>query len=219
MIPFDGGPSQDRGFGWKVTRVAGVSLGDRACLALALQTSLPALTTERDRGKCGLAVEIGEKYDEREGRYPPQIASQVEPELQLVKQSLRGRGRRQKELVSGDGHLSPEVLIDESVAGSTVMRSKLLNHLRVQDVKRPMDRRTSPGISQGGQFVEAGGHLEHVHGELRCNVEADRRIGGQRRAGVVLIPTGLFLLANPRRELFAMTLRMLRNEKGRRSES
>ena len=43
---------------WKATRVAGVSLGDRACLSLAMQTSLPAFTTERDWGKCGLDVEI-----------------------------------------------------------------------------------------------------------------------------------------------------------------
>jgi ribonuclease VapC len=43
---------------WKTTRVAGLSLGDRACLSLAMQTALPALTTERDWGKCGLELEI-----------------------------------------------------------------------------------------------------------------------------------------------------------------
>jgi PIN domain nuclease of toxin-antitoxin system len=32
---------------WKATRGVGLSLGDRACLALALQTRLPAFTTER----------------------------------------------------------------------------------------------------------------------------------------------------------------------------
>jgi PIN domain nuclease of toxin-antitoxin system len=42
----------------RVTRAASLSLGDRACLALALRTSLPAPTTDRDWQKCGLKVEI-----------------------------------------------------------------------------------------------------------------------------------------------------------------
>lgn len=58
VIPFDAGMARIVASLWKATRVAGVSLGDRACLALAMQTSLPALTTEGDWGKCGLNVEI-----------------------------------------------------------------------------------------------------------------------------------------------------------------
>ena len=58
VIPFDAEQAKIVASLWKATRVAGVSLGDRACLSLAMQTSLPALTTERDWGKCGLDVEI-----------------------------------------------------------------------------------------------------------------------------------------------------------------
>jgi PIN domain nuclease of toxin-antitoxin system len=58
IIPFDAAQARIVASLWKSTRTAGVSLGDRACLSLALQTSLPALTTERDWGKCGLDVEI-----------------------------------------------------------------------------------------------------------------------------------------------------------------
>ncbi len=58
VIPFDTEQAKLVASLWKATRAAGVSLGDRACLSLALKTSLPALTTERDWGKCGLAIEI-----------------------------------------------------------------------------------------------------------------------------------------------------------------
>jgi ribonuclease VapC len=58
VIPFDAAQAKIAAWPWKATRVAGVSLGDRACLSLAMQTSLPAFTTERDWGKCGLDVEI-----------------------------------------------------------------------------------------------------------------------------------------------------------------
>ena len=43
---------------WKAMRVTDLSLGDRASLSLALQTSPPALTTERDWGECALDIEI-----------------------------------------------------------------------------------------------------------------------------------------------------------------
>jgi len=33
---------------WKETRAVGMSLGDRACISLAMKTSLPAFTTEGD---------------------------------------------------------------------------------------------------------------------------------------------------------------------------
>jgi PIN domain nuclease of toxin-antitoxin system len=46
-IPFDAEQARLAASLWKATRMVGMSLGDRACLALAMQTSLPALTTER----------------------------------------------------------------------------------------------------------------------------------------------------------------------------
>jgi ribonuclease VapC len=58
VIPFDGEQATFVASLWKATRPAGLSLGDRACLALALMTSLPALTTERDWDKCGLDIAI-----------------------------------------------------------------------------------------------------------------------------------------------------------------
>jgi ribonuclease VapC len=58
VIPFDTAQAKIVASLWKATRVVGASLGDRACLSLALQTSLPALTTEREWGKCGLNIEI-----------------------------------------------------------------------------------------------------------------------------------------------------------------
>lgn len=44
----------------KATRVAGLSLGDRACLALARRLGIPAMTADRAWGrlKVGVAVEV-----------------------------------------------------------------------------------------------------------------------------------------------------------------
>jgi PIN domain nuclease of toxin-antitoxin system len=58
VIPFDVAQARTAASLRKATRAAGLSLGDRACLALALQTSLPALTTDRDWDRCGVNVEI-----------------------------------------------------------------------------------------------------------------------------------------------------------------
>lgn len=66
VIPFDDAQAKIVASLWKAAQDAGVSFGDRACLALALQTSLPALFTEgewdliaeREWVKCGLDVEI-----------------------------------------------------------------------------------------------------------------------------------------------------------------
>ena len=40
------------------TRTHGLSIGDRACLALAVQESLPVLTTDRQWSKLDLGIEI-----------------------------------------------------------------------------------------------------------------------------------------------------------------
>jgi PIN domain nuclease of toxin-antitoxin system len=58
VIPFDAAQARTAAPLRKATRAAGLSLGDRARLALALRTSLPGLTTDRDWQKCGLKVEI-----------------------------------------------------------------------------------------------------------------------------------------------------------------
>ena len=40
------------------TRAAGLSLGDRACLALALRKNVPVLTADREWAKVNIGVEI-----------------------------------------------------------------------------------------------------------------------------------------------------------------
>ena len=40
------------------TKALGLSLGDRACLALGLRLGLPILTTDREWGKLALTVEV-----------------------------------------------------------------------------------------------------------------------------------------------------------------
>jgi ribonuclease VapC len=58
VVPFDGEHARIAASFWKQTRNVGMSLGDRACLALALKASLPALTTEGDWTKCDLGVSV-----------------------------------------------------------------------------------------------------------------------------------------------------------------
>ena len=58
VIPFDAEQAQIAASFWKKTRSIGMALGDRACLSLALKTSLPAFTTESEWEKCPLGVEI-----------------------------------------------------------------------------------------------------------------------------------------------------------------
>jgi PIN domain nuclease of toxin-antitoxin system len=58
VIPFDAEQARIAASLWKATRLAGLSLGDRACLALAMKTSLPALTTERKWEECGLPIKV-----------------------------------------------------------------------------------------------------------------------------------------------------------------
>ena len=58
VVPFDSEQAKIAASLWKPSRVAGLSLGDRACLSLALKLSLPALTTEREWEKCDLPVQV-----------------------------------------------------------------------------------------------------------------------------------------------------------------
>jgi PIN domain nuclease of toxin-antitoxin system len=58
VIPFDSEQAQIAASLWPQTRPIGMSLGDRACLALALKRQAPALTTESAWEKCNPGVEI-----------------------------------------------------------------------------------------------------------------------------------------------------------------
>lgn len=59
VIPFDAAEAKIVASLWYPTRAAGLSLGDRACLALGLRLALPVLTTERAWAKLKLGVEVG----------------------------------------------------------------------------------------------------------------------------------------------------------------
>jgi len=58
VIPFDAEQARIAASFWKATRSVGMSLGDRACLALALQADLPAFTTEGEWLKCDVGVQV-----------------------------------------------------------------------------------------------------------------------------------------------------------------
>jgi len=58
VIPFDTEQATIAASLWQATRGVGMSLGDRACLSLALKLSLPAFTTEAKWDKCPLGAEI-----------------------------------------------------------------------------------------------------------------------------------------------------------------
>ena len=58
VIPFDTEQARIAASLWKATRLVGLSLGDRACLALAMKAALPAFTTEGRWQDCGLGIEI-----------------------------------------------------------------------------------------------------------------------------------------------------------------
>jgi PIN domain nuclease of toxin-antitoxin system len=58
VIPFEAGQAEAAASFWKLTRSAGLSLGDRACMALALKTGAPAFTTEKEWVKCDVGVQM-----------------------------------------------------------------------------------------------------------------------------------------------------------------
>ena len=57
-IPFDEEQAKIIASLWKPTRVAGLSLGDRACLALGLKRQLPVLTADREWSKVNVGVKL-----------------------------------------------------------------------------------------------------------------------------------------------------------------
>lgn len=58
VVAFDRGQAEGAGLLRAITREAGLSLGDRACLALAQQKGVPALTTDRRQAEAGSAAGI-----------------------------------------------------------------------------------------------------------------------------------------------------------------
>ncbi|MBI2885898.1 MAG: type II toxin-antitoxin system VapC family toxin [Chloroflexi bacterium] len=58
VIPFDKDLAVSAGMLWPLTRAYGLSLGDRACLALARQLEAPALTADRIWAELNLGIEV-----------------------------------------------------------------------------------------------------------------------------------------------------------------
>ena len=58
VVALDRGQAEGAGLLRATTREAGLSLGDRACLALARQRGMPALTTDRRQAEAGSAAGI-----------------------------------------------------------------------------------------------------------------------------------------------------------------
>jgi ribonuclease VapC len=58
IAPFDEGLARRAGALRPATKSLGLSLGDRACLALAEQEALPVITTDRNWTKLSLGIEI-----------------------------------------------------------------------------------------------------------------------------------------------------------------
>jgi ribonuclease VapC len=58
IIPFSTTQAERTAFYRALTRHLGLSLGDRACLALADELKLPAVTTDRTWGDLSLEVEV-----------------------------------------------------------------------------------------------------------------------------------------------------------------
>ena len=58
VVPYDSGDAWATGLLRRRTRHEKLSLGDRACLALAFSRGLPALTTDRAWGRLGLGKTV-----------------------------------------------------------------------------------------------------------------------------------------------------------------
>jgi ribonuclease VapC len=58
IVAFDAGLAMEAGFLRRNTRKQGLSLGDRACLALAIREGLPVVTADRVWAELDLGVEV-----------------------------------------------------------------------------------------------------------------------------------------------------------------
>lgn len=58
IVPFDAGQAEDAASLWRPTAHAGLSLGDRACLALARRLGVPAITADRSWATLQLRIEV-----------------------------------------------------------------------------------------------------------------------------------------------------------------
>ena len=63
IVPFDEELAYRAGLLQPATRAAGLSLGDRACLALAERLSLPAMTSDRVWATLQLDTQLGIQVD------------------------------------------------------------------------------------------------------------------------------------------------------------
>jgi PIN domain nuclease of toxin-antitoxin system len=59
VIPFDAADAKIVASLWLSTRASGLSLGDRACLALGLRLAVPVLTAERAWANLKIGVNVG----------------------------------------------------------------------------------------------------------------------------------------------------------------
>jgi ribonuclease VapC len=57
-VPFDGGQAKLVASLWQATRIAGLSLGDRACIALGLQQGLRVLTADRKWTEVNFGLQV-----------------------------------------------------------------------------------------------------------------------------------------------------------------
>jgi ribonuclease VapC len=58
LVPFTVADAEGTARLWPRTRSAGLSLGDRACLALAAVESIPVVTTDRSWATVGLEIQV-----------------------------------------------------------------------------------------------------------------------------------------------------------------
>lgn len=58
IVPFERADAERAAMLWEHTRRAGLSLGDRACLALAMRLGVPAYTADRSWAQLGLSVDV-----------------------------------------------------------------------------------------------------------------------------------------------------------------
>ena len=58
VVEYDEGLASDAGELWALTRPIGLSLSDRACLALAAREKLPAMTTDQRWTQANIGIEV-----------------------------------------------------------------------------------------------------------------------------------------------------------------